>query len=90
MENYRFIIMGKVQGVFYRKTISQKLQFLKIDGYVKNLKDGTVEVVVANISKEKLKDIIEILKKGSTHSRVDSIKKDKIPPININGFEIRY
>jgi acylphosphatase len=90
MENYRFIVSGEVQGVFYRKSVSQKLHKLKFNGYIKNLKDGTVEVVVVNLPKERLTTLLEILKEGSKFSRVDSIRQESISFLNIKGFEIRY
>ena len=45
MEWYRFIIFGKVQGVFYRKSVSQALMKKQFKGYIQNLSDGMVEVV---------------------------------------------
>ena len=45
MEWYRFIIFGKVQGVYYRKSVSQALMKKQFKGYIRNLSDGTVEVV---------------------------------------------
>ena len=45
MEWYRFIIYGKVQGVFYRKSVSQELMKKQFKGYIQNLDDATVEVV---------------------------------------------
>ena len=45
METYQFIISGKVQNVFYRKTIQQMAAFGHIQGYVENLSDGRVNVV---------------------------------------------
>ena len=41
MEWYKFIISGKVQGVFYRKFVSQAMMKKQYKGYIQNLNDGT-------------------------------------------------
>jgi acylphosphatase len=42
---FRYLIAGRVQGVFYRDTTRQKAQQLQITGWVRNLPDGRVEVM---------------------------------------------
>ena len=62
MEWYRFIISGKVQGVFYRKSVSQEMMVKQFKGYIKNLSDGTVEVV-AEIFDDEFDTFLQILQK---------------------------
>ena len=38
-------VFGKVQGVFFRKTVQEYATAFSILGYAKNLSDGTVEIV---------------------------------------------
>ena len=89
MHTYRFIVSGRVQGVWYRDTIRREAQKLGITGYVKNLPDKTVEVV-ANLKDEEYDKFLEILKKGSKLSRVDNIEGWEIVPTYFNDFEVRY
>ncbi|HIP18587.1 MAG TPA: acylphosphatase [Sulfurovum sp.] len=91
MEWYRFIVFGKVQGVFYRKSVSQALMKKQFKGYIQNLSDGTVEVV-AEVFDEDLDTFISILKEGSLLSSVDDINYEIINDVEFNtdGFEIRY
>jgi len=91
MQWYRFVISGKVQGVFYRKSVSQELMKKQFKGYIQNLDDGNVEVV-AEIFDDDFNDFMQILKNGSLLSRVDEIKYDIIEDatFNTDGFEIRY
>ena len=91
MEWYRFIIFGKVQGVFYRKSVSQALMQKQFKGYIQNLNDGTVEVV-AEIFDDEFDTFLNILKEGSPLSRVDDIQYEIIhdAQFNTDGFEIRY
>jgi len=47
MKKVRFhlFISGRVQGVFFRDITKKKAQELAINGWVKNLPDGRVELV---------------------------------------------
>ncbi|HIQ46843.1 MAG TPA: acylphosphatase [Sulfurovum sp.] len=91
MEWYRFIVFGKVQGVFYRKSVSQALMKKQFKGYIQNLSDGSVEVV-AEIFDDNLDTFIEILKEGSLLSTVEEVNYEVIDEavFNTDGFEIRY
>jgi len=90
MESYRIIIYGKVQHVYYRKFVSQALQRIGIQGYIRNLADGTVEVV-ARIYDDTLDQVMDILKKGSPLSEVSDIQMQTLDDDDIlyDGFEIR-
>ena len=90
MEWYRFIIHGKVQGVFYRKSVSQALMKKQFKGYILNLNNGTVEVV-AEIFDDEFDIFLGILKEGSILSSVDDIQYVIIDDAEFatDGFEIR-
>ncbi|MFC2175006.1 acylphosphatase [archaeon] len=45
MKRVRIIISGRVQGVFYRAAVCDAAKNFDVTGFVKNLPDGTVEVV---------------------------------------------
>jgi acylphosphatase len=91
MEWYRFIILGKVQGVFYRKFVSQALMRKQFKGYIKNLDNGSVEVV-SEVFDDDFDTFISILREGSPLSSVEEVKYDIIDDaqFNTDGFEIRY
>ncbi|WP_292663887.1 acylphosphatase [Nitratifractor sp.] len=91
MESYRFVVHGRVQGVFYRKFVAQKLRELGLQGYVRNLPDGTVEVVV-RATEEELPQIEKILYEGSPMSEVESVEMEALDNDDLiyDGFEIRY
>ena len=90
MELYKFIIFGRVQGVYYRKSIAQAVMRMQIRGYIKNLPDGTVEVV-AELIEEDLEDFLTVLRKGSLLSHTDEISHKLIDDSDLvyDGFEIR-
>jgi len=91
MEWYRFIVFGRVQGVYYRKSVSQALMKKQFKGYIQNLSDGTVEVV-AEIFDDDFDSFMHILKEGSLLSSVDDVKYEIIDDaeFNTDGFEVRY
>lgn len=91
MEWYRFVICGKVQGVFYRKAVSQAMMQKQFKGYIQNLSDGTVEVV-AEIFDEDFDTFINILREGAPLSAVEDITYEIADDAEFttDGFEIRY
>lgn len=89
MKSYRFIVKGIVQGVYYRKYTSTNASNANFNGYVKNLPSGDVEACVTCDDND-LDKFVDILKKGSPNSRVDSIEKSALDEIFKNGFDIRY
>lgn len=91
MEVYKFIITGKVQGVFYRKFVSQSAMRKQLEGYIKNLSDGTVEVVVV-LFDEDIEPFKKILQDGSPSSVVESIKMEIVEDDDLiyDGFEVRW
>ena len=90
MNTYKFIISGRVQGVFYRKSIQQMAAVGQIQGYVKNMSDGNVEVV-AFLYDNQLEDFLHILKNGSPLSHVDHVSYEILENDDLvyDGFEIR-
>ncbi len=91
MESFRFLISGRVQGVYYRKFVARKLRELGIRGYVRNLPDGRVEVV-ARLTEEELEPVRRILLEGSPLSEVEEIAVEPMEDDDLlyDGFEIRY
>ena len=87
---YKFLISGKVQGVWYRKFVSENAKKAGFKGYVKNLPDMRVEAVAEIENEKRLKEFLEILKKGSPYSEVKNIEFEQIEDMKFDGFEIRY
>ena len=89
MNSYKFIVYGKVQGVWYRKYVVQIAQSLGYVGYVKNLKDGTVEVVTNLELQSELEAFVGKLYEGSTYSNVTDIECIQIDFTDFERFEKR-
>ena len=91
MESYRFLITGTVQHVYYRKFVSQALMRQQVQGYVRNLPDGQVEVIT-RLWEEDVDAVLTVLHQGSLSSKVEAIVTEVLEDDDIiyDGFEIRY
>ena len=65
-------VRGRVQGVGFRWFTLDTAESLGLTGWVKNLKDGSVEAE-AQGTEEALKEFVERLKTGNPAARVDEI-----------------
>ena len=82
------IASGKVQGVFFRKNTRRKAVELGLTGFVRNLDDGTVEVI-AQGDEEKVNELVEFIKKGPGSAKVINVKLIKKNAEKFINFEIR-
>lgn len=73
MKRCHIFVSGQVQGVFYRDFTRKHALQLGLVGFVRNLDDGRVEVVVEG-SEEKINEFISQLRKGPVFSRVDNLE----------------
>ncbi len=89
MTTKRYIVSGVVQGVGFRYFVYRNAVELGIKGYVRNKRDGTVEVV-AEGDEEKLEELKKLLYKGPTFSIVDSVREENIEPQGFIDFQITY
>ena len=71
------IVFGNVQGVGYRATVAEIAKRREVNGFVRNLPDGTVRIVAQCESKSKLEDFISSV----------SIND---PPIKVTNLEKRF
>lgn len=65
-------IFGFVQGVSYRAFVKKLADQKGIKGYVKNLSDGSVEVMADGI-REDLLELVDHLKKGPIFAKVSRV-----------------
>jgi len=76
MNTYKFIVRGVLQATFYSKAIVKHSKDYK--GYVRDLENGDVEVVV-NLEENQFEYYKEnIIKRGSIYCIIEDIKYKKI------------
>jgi acylphosphatase len=74
---YHLIIKGRVQGVGYRMSAYDTAVSLGITGWVRNLHDGSVEVL-AESDKATLKQFVLWAKKGPGYAKVSEVKTEEL------------
>jgi acylphosphatase len=89
-QQLRAVVRGRVQGVGYRYFVQRAAVSLELIGYVRNLGDGTVEVLASG-DKESLCQLVEKLWEGPPSSRVDGVAKEWAPGTSRSrSFQIRF
>lgn len=89
MEALSIVIEGRVQGVGFRYWTLRLSRSFFVEGWVRNLSDGSVEIFVQGDSST-VKDFAEAVKSGPPHSSVQRVQMIPVTPDNrIQGFSIR-
>ena len=81
-------MQGTVQGIFFRQFVKEHADELKLKGFVRNLDDGTVEVVCEGEA-EALDRLMGFLKKGPLHAQIRNVVvEEKKWSGDFDGFKI--
>ncbi len=83
----RIYVLGFVQGVGFRRFVKKNALKLGLKGYVTNLIDGRVGIVV-NGSKENIEKLLKICEKGTFFSDVKSVSIDWEEEEEFGDFQI--
>ena len=87
MKTLKIYITGTVQGIFFRKFIEERANELRIRGFVRNLDDGRVEVIIEGDEK-KIEEMINICRQGSPHSTINNIEIQELKHQGFNSFKV--
>ncbi len=68
----KFVVKGTVQGIFFKGFCKENADKLNLNGFVRSLEDGNVEVLVEG-AKSDIEDFFKILKEGPKHSNIRSV-----------------
>ncbi|MEA5444777.1 acylphosphatase [Gammaproteobacteria bacterium AB-CW1] len=83
----RFLVSGKVQGVFFRASTRAEADSLGVSGWARNLPDGRVEVV-AHGDADALEKLESWLWKGPPAAEVNAVDTDDYVGDIADGFKI--
>ena len=78
----RFLVSGRVQGVFFRASTRDAARALGLAGYARNLDDGRVEVV-AQGSEDAIEALRAWLHDGPPQARVDQVERASGTPDDV-------
>jgi acylphosphatase len=84
----RAVIMGRVQGVGYRASAQEEAGRLGLTGWVRNRKDGSVELEAEGPA-DAVETLLAWCAKGPWGARVDGVESEEQAPSGAaGGFEI--
>ncbi|MFC5698135.1 acylphosphatase [Pseudomonas sp. GCM10022186] len=81
-------VSGKVQGVYFRQSTQEQADRLELDGWVRNLSDGRVEVLVEG-EEGAVRELAAWLEQGPADARVTGVELQDQPLQGITGFIVR-
>ena len=86
----RYLVRGMVQGVGFRWFVLREAQRLELRGWVSNLRDGSVEVVVEG-APASVSELERALARGPSAARVERVEKSVTPhDVDIpKSFDVR-
>ena len=86
----RWLVAGRVQGVGFRWFVQQAASRCGVEGDVRNLADGRVEIR-ARGSAAQLDNLLSEVRRGPGYARVDRVENaDPQPVARVDGFGVRY
>ncbi len=83
----RCVVAGRVQGVYYRAATAEQAARLQLHGWVKNLADGSVEVVAAG-SPTAVAALAGWLWQGPPAARVEAVHLEEWSGEVPSGFAV--
>ncbi len=75
----KYLVSGTVQGVGFRYFTQRAAAKIKVAGYVKNLRDGRVEVLVIGTPQQH-RELRTVLERGPRFSSVTEIREEEAWP----------
>ena len=89
MKRWHIYFSGRVQGVGFRYTSHAIAQRYEVTGWVKNLPNGSVEMIVEGASDQLKKYVAELSE--STHGNVSEMQVSKLEPTGeFSAMEVRH
>lgn len=81
----RFVVTGRVQGVFFRASTRDVAVGLSLTGYAKNMPDGSVEVLACG-GADALGKLGMWLRQGPRMATVTGVEEECLPYRDVAGF----
>lgn len=85
----RFLVSGKVQGVWFRAGTREQAMRLGLRGHARNLRDGRVEVLAMGEA-DAIQQLADWLQRGPPLARVEAVERcDTAGDADAEDFRIR-
>ena len=83
----RFLVSGRVQGVYFRASTREQAQRLQLSGHARNLDDGRVEVLAFGAA-QAIEALAQWLEDGPPAARVAAVERFAHAGQCPDGFDI--
>lgn len=81
-------VSGRVQGVFFRQATAEQAERLEVDGWVRNLGDGRVEVLLEG-EEPAVRELAAWLEQGPAKAKVTEVTLEEQALQGVAGFIVR-
>jgi len=87
----RYVVTGRVQGVGYRNFVEHTGAKIGVDGYVRNRRDGSVEVFAMGTN-EDLEKLRKALERGPIMAQVGRVSEEpsEVETKYIGNFTVEF
>ena len=82
-------VTGLVQGVFFRAWTRDEARSLRVNGWVRNCHDGSVEAHLEG-AEDAVLELVGRMREGPRGARVDDLKLAEAATEDDGGFEVRH
>lgn len=89
MKTYKIIAIGRVQGVGFRYFTFSIAKKYKLNGWVRNLPDRSVEIYIQG-NTDRIENLKKYLLKGNMFIKVDRLVEETLDVEELYDFKIRY
>ncbi len=87
MKRVRIVISGRVQGVWFRGWTEDQARRLRLDGWVRNRRGGTVEALFQG-EDAVVDDMVELCRRGPPYAQVHEVEiHNEDEPVR-RGFKV--
>lgn len=87
MPTIHLLIKGKVQGVYYRASAKEQAERLRLTGWVKNTREGHVEIMASGDTAA-LEKFIAWCRRGPDRAIVTEVLSEEMPDGGYSSFSI--
>lgn len=88
IETWHLFAHGRVQGVGYRAACAEQATALGLGGWVRNRRDGTVEVMASG-TREQLEALRQWMASGPPAAQVSRVEATSVAPEAFDSFDWR-
>lgn len=88
MTRRRVVVIGRVQGVFFRDSTRREADRRSVAGWVANRDDGAVEAVFEG-DEEAVRALVRFCREGPGRADVGNVDETEEEPEGLSGFEVR-